>query len=51
MNNLDQSRLASMLTRLWKGDRARAEQFAKERAEADYKKRLSDAAGKVKVVK
>lgn len=40
-----------MLTRLWKGDRASAEKFAKERAAADYKKRLTEAAGKVKVVK
>jgi hypothetical protein len=50
MNTEETYRLAALLTRKW-NDRARAEQFAKERAAADYKKRLSEAAGKVKVVK
>lgn len=39
-----------MLAKRWK-DRALAEAFVKERIEAEYKRRLQEAAGKVKVVK
>ena len=50
VNTDEEYRLTILLARKW-NDRARAEKFAKERAAADYKKRLTEAAGKVKVVK
>ena len=46
----DRMRMTSVLARAWK-DRAMAEKFVKERAEAAYKQKLQDAAGKVNVVR